>query len=155
MARRLQSDKILFGTVVGLVLFGALMVFSASAVTAAANFRSSYHFLWRQLGFAVVGLGLMVAMMNVNYRRLAAPGIIFPALGLRENMTVHQVCSLVDSRRTQSSLTAAMRVFILGYFRAAVAESQEAARATTLNGAIGYVAGTPQTNGGAQPAATL
>ncbi len=83
MARRLQSDKILFGTVVGLVLFGALMVFSASAVTAAANFGSSYYFLWRQLAFAVVGLGLMVVMMNVDYRRLAAPAIVFPALGLQ------------------------------------------------------------------------
>ena len=42
----------------------------------------------------------------------------------REKLTVHEVCSLVDSRRTQSPLTAAMRVFILGYFRAAVADSQ-------------------------------
>ena len=44
----------------------------------------------------------------------------------REKLTVHEGCSLVDSPRTQSSLTAAMRVFILGYFRAAVADSQEA-----------------------------
>jgi predicted DNA-binding ribbon-helix-helix protein len=73
----------------------------------------------------------------------------------RETMTVHEVCSLVDSRRTQSSLTAAMRVFILGYFRAAVADSQEAGRAASLNGAIGYVAGTPRTNGGAQLAVTV
>lgn len=41
----------------------------------------------------------------------------------REKMSIHDVCSLVDSHRSQSSLTAAMRVFILGYFRAAVTET--------------------------------
>lgn len=41
----------------------------------------------------------------------------------RESLSIHDVCSLVDTRRTQSSLTAAIRVFILGYFRAAVTET--------------------------------
>ena len=41
MARQLQSDKILFGAVVGLVLFGALMVFSASAVMAADRYNNA------------------------------------------------------------------------------------------------------------------
>lgn len=44
----------------------------------------------------------------------------------REGLTIHEVCSLVDTRRSQSSLTAAMRVFILGYFRAAVTETGHA-----------------------------
>ena len=44
----------------------------------------------------------------------------------REGLTIHDVCSLVDTRRSQSSLTAAMRVFILGYFRAAVTETGHA-----------------------------
>lgn len=39
-----------------------------------------------------------------------------------EAKTVHEVCSLVEEHRTQSSLTAAMRVFILGYFRAALVD---------------------------------
>ena len=38
---------------------------------------------------------------------------------LREGATIHKLCSLVDSMRAQSSLTAAMRVFILTYLRAA------------------------------------
>lgn len=44
----------------------------------------------------------------------------------REGLTIHEVCSLVDTRRSQSSLTAAMRVFILSYFRAAVTETGHA-----------------------------
>lgn len=44
----------------------------------------------------------------------------------REKLTIHEACSLVDARRSQSSLTAAMRVFILGYFRAAVTETGHA-----------------------------
>jgi predicted DNA-binding ribbon-helix-helix protein len=45
---------------------------------------------------------------------------------LREKRTVHEICSLVDARRSSSSLTAAMRVFILGYFRAGVTEQGHA-----------------------------
>ncbi|HLF58592.1 MAG TPA: ribbon-helix-helix domain-containing protein [Alphaproteobacteria bacterium] len=45
----------------------------------------------------------------------------------RENRTIHDFCSLVDTQRTQSSLTAAMRVFILGYFRSGL--TQQAASA--------------------------
>ena len=40
----------------------------------------------------------------------------------RENMTIHQLCALVDARRHESSLTAAIRVFALSYFRAAATE---------------------------------
>ena len=40
----------------------------------------------------------------------------------REGVSTHDVCSLVDSRRRASSLTAALRVFIMDYFRAASTE---------------------------------
>jgi cell division protein FtsW len=83
MARRLQSDKVLFGTVVALTLFGALMVFSASAVTAAVRFGSSSYFLNRQLAWAGAGLAAMVVMMYLDYRRLASPVVVFPALALQ------------------------------------------------------------------------
>ncbi len=83
MARRLETDRILFGAVVVLVLFGALMVFSASAVLASERYGSSYYFLIRQLIWAAAGLGAMVGVMHFDYRRLANPHIIFPALGLQ------------------------------------------------------------------------
>ena len=73
MSRRLQSDKVLFGTIVALTLFGALMVFSASAVMAAEKFGSSNYFLVRQLAWAGAGFVALVVMMYVDYRRLASP----------------------------------------------------------------------------------
>ena len=82
MSRRLQSDKVLFGTVVALTLFGALMVFSASAVVAAEKFNSSSYFLIRQLAWAAAGFAALVIMMYVDYRRLASPLVVFTALAL-------------------------------------------------------------------------
>lgn len=82
MARKLESDKILFGAVVVLVLFGALMVYSASAVMAAERYGSSHYFVVRQLIWAAAGLVLMVALMNFDYCRLQSPTIVFPAVGL-------------------------------------------------------------------------
>jgi len=83
MARRLQSDKILFSIVVALTLFGALMVFSASAVTATEKFGSSTYFLVRQMAWAGAGFLALIVMMRVDYRRLASPGVVFPALALQ------------------------------------------------------------------------
>jgi cell division protein FtsW len=83
MARRLQSDKILFGTVVALTLFGALMVFSASAVMASERFGSSSYFLLRQSAWAGAGFVALVVMMYLDYRRLASPAVVFPALALQ------------------------------------------------------------------------
>jgi cell division protein FtsW len=88
MARQLQTDKVLFGTVVVLLLFGLIMVFSASAVIAQEQFHSSYHFLLRQGIWAAIGLGLMTFMMNFDYRRLAKPAVIFPAVAIQLVMLV-------------------------------------------------------------------
>jgi cell division protein FtsW len=88
MARQLESDKILFAVVVVLVLFGAVMVFSASAVLASENFGSSYYFVLRQIVRVGVGLGLMVAIMNLDYRKLANPPVIFTALAVQFIMLV-------------------------------------------------------------------
>jgi cell division protein FtsW len=88
MARQLESDKILFAVVVVLVLFGTVMVFSASAVLASERYGSSYYFVLRQVLWAGLGLGLMVAMMNVDYRKLANPPVIFTALAVQLIMLV-------------------------------------------------------------------
>jgi|GEM_PF-439225 len=44
----------------------------------------------------------------------------------REDMTLHQLCALIDERRRASSLTAAIRVFIVNYFRSAATEEGHA-----------------------------
>ncbi len=83
MARQLKSDKILFAAVVVLVLFGTLMVFSASAVVASERYASSYYFLLRQVAWAGLGLAAMIAVMNVDYRRFSNPLLVFTALALQ------------------------------------------------------------------------
>lgn len=40
----------------------------------------------------------------------------------REGLTIHELCTLVQDRRQESTLTAAIRVFILIYFREAATE---------------------------------
>ena len=52
MAKRVGVDKWLFGVVLLLVLFGLVMVFSASAVMAQATLGSPYAYVGRQ---AIVG----------------------------------------------------------------------------------------------------
>jgi len=44
----------------------------------------------------------------------------------REKMTVHETCTHVDQQRKGSSRTAAVRTFILGYFRAAASDAGHA-----------------------------
>jgi len=44
----------------------------------------------------------------------------------REDLTMHQLCALIDERRRASSLTAAIRVFIVNYFRSAATEEGHA-----------------------------
>ncbi|MGH9325948.1 MAG: putative lipid II flippase FtsW [Terriglobia bacterium] len=83
MARKLESDRILFGAVVVLVVFGLVMVFSASAVMAAERYGSSYHFLIRQGVWAALGIACMMAMMSFDYHQLRNPRLIFPALALQ------------------------------------------------------------------------
>ena len=55
-----------------LCLVGAVMVFSASAVTAREQYGNGYHFLLRQLLWLGLGLVAMFAMINLDYRRLRA-----------------------------------------------------------------------------------
>jgi predicted DNA-binding ribbon-helix-helix protein len=41
----------------------------------------------------------------------------------REGMTVHELCSLIDRSRGTNSLTAALRVFLVVYYRLASTEA--------------------------------
>ena len=75
MAKRVHVDKTLFAVTLALLFIGLVMVFSASAVMAKERYGSAYTFLFRQLGWAVAGLLLMVIAMKVDYRRLKHPAI--------------------------------------------------------------------------------
>lgn len=82
MAKRVGVDKWLFGVVLLLVLFGLVTVFSASAVMAQSSLGSPYSFVLRQALWAVLGLGLMVALMRVDYRVYNNPRVVFPAVAV-------------------------------------------------------------------------
>ncbi|HXQ98108.1 MAG TPA: putative lipid II flippase FtsW [Candidatus Limnocylindrales bacterium] len=80
MFRRLETDRWLFLSTIALCLVGAVMVFSASAVTAREEYGHASHFLLRQLLWLVLGAGGMLLLMNVDYRILRKPAIVLSGL---------------------------------------------------------------------------
>ena len=82
MAKRVSVDRWMFGVTLVLVFIGLIMIFSASAVMASEKFGSGYYFLLRQLAYAITGLLALIALMNLDYRKLKNPAIVFSLLGL-------------------------------------------------------------------------
>src|SRR5437762_6955102 len=80
MPRRLENDKWLFGVTLGLCLLGAVMIFSASAVTAEHEYGQSYFFLLRQSAWLAIGLAGMFVLMRTDYRRLREPAVVYAVL---------------------------------------------------------------------------
>lgn len=77
---RYRMDWWLMSATLALVAFGLVMVYSASAVSAEVYFgKPSWEFAARQLGAAVVGLGLMLWLKASDFRRLRrGPAVILP-----------------------------------------------------------------------------
>ena len=82
MPRSLQYDRKLFGAALALCLIGAVMVFSASAVTAREQSGNGYAFLLRQVAWLVFGIAGMFRLMNTDYRKLRQPRVIFIGLSV-------------------------------------------------------------------------
>lgn len=82
MPRSLQHDRKLFGVTLTLCLIGAVMVFSASAVTLREEGGNGYGFLLRQLLWVSLGIAGMFWLMNTDYRKLRQPRVIFTALSV-------------------------------------------------------------------------
>ena len=78
MAQRLKTDWILFLTVLGLVCFGLVMVYSASSMVAELKYHlPSTHFFVRQLGWAVFSIALLLYCMKRDYRQWNNPRNFF------------------------------------------------------------------------------
>ncbi len=82
MPRRLENDRWLFGVTLALCLLGAVMIYSASAVTADQLYGRSYIFLLRQAAWLLIGLLGMFALMRTDYRRLREPAVVYPTIFL-------------------------------------------------------------------------
>jgi cell division protein FtsW len=78
--RRLENDRWLFGVTLSLCLLGAVMIYSASAVTADQQYGRSYIFLLRQSAWLILGLFGMFALMRTDYRRLREPAVVYTAV---------------------------------------------------------------------------
>jgi len=84
MANRLKTDWILFGTVLAVMSFGVLMLYSASSIMAKLDPRygSSWYFVARQGGWAVVAVAIMMTLKRVSYRKFQNPTVAFGAIGI-------------------------------------------------------------------------
>jgi len=82
LPRSSDTDRWLFGVTLVLCLLGAVMIFSASAVTAQQQYAHSYYFLARQAVWLVLGLLGMFALMKLDYHRLREPAVVYLALCL-------------------------------------------------------------------------
>lgn len=77
---RSAPDVWLVFTILGLLIIGLVMVYSAGSVLAFRNYGDSFYFVKRQLLFACLGLVAMFFMANMDYRILrkyAKIGLIF------------------------------------------------------------------------------
>ena len=55
-------------------------------------------------------------------------------IATRENTTIHKICSLISLRKVpESSLTAAIRVFLMLYYRAAITPEGHAVPDTAIS----------------------
>jgi cell division protein FtsW len=62
-----EQDPVLFATVLALLAFGVVMVYSASAVYAQQKFGSPTYFLRRDLLWAALGLAAMIAAARTDF----------------------------------------------------------------------------------------
>ena len=82
MAKRVGVDKVLFCTTLVLVVIGLVMVFSASAIVSQGSSGSPYGYLIKQAIWGVLGLAAMTLVMQMDYRKLNNPRIIFPMVAV-------------------------------------------------------------------------
>jgi cell division protein FtsW len=84
MSLRLKTDWVLFVAVLSMVLFGLVIVYSASSIMARLDprFSSSSYFVMRQMGWAVVGVIAMMTLKKTNYRKFNNSSVAFSAIGI-------------------------------------------------------------------------
>ena len=127
MAKRVGVDKWLFGVVLLLVLFGLVMVFSASAVLAKESLGSPYPFVVRQAVWALLGMAALVVLMRVDYRHYNNPRVVFPAVAITTLLLAgvfvmsgmngaHRWIRLAGTTLQPSELAKPVIVLFLAYF---------------------------------------
>jgi len=74
-----RIDWVMFGIAATLALFGAMMVYSASAMFSLkeTDSGSQYVYFFKQIGFTLVGLGLMYVVSRFDYHILQKPVVVY------------------------------------------------------------------------------
>lgn len=80
---RLRTDWKLFSTIMLMLAFGLVMVYSASSVVAEVIYkRESWEFAAKQIAFAVAGIAVMMVLKKLDYTRLQHPMMVFVPVGM-------------------------------------------------------------------------
>jgi cell division protein FtsW len=82
VAQQLKTDRILFYTIVVMVFFGLVIVYSASSVMAELKYDSTSYFISRQIGWAVLSIAILMFLKRTDYRRFDQPIWGFAPLGI-------------------------------------------------------------------------
>lgn len=79
MIGRLRTDWFMFALAAGLGLFGAMMVYSASAMIAVKETggTTQFSYFYKQIGFTLAGLVVMFAASRINYRLFEKPTAVY------------------------------------------------------------------------------
>ncbi|MGI8670951.1 MAG: putative lipid II flippase FtsW [Aridibacter sp.] len=70
MAKKLRIDWFMFAITAALALFGAVMVYSASAMISLreTNGETQFAYFFKQFGFTIIGLAVMYAASKIHYK---------------------------------------------------------------------------------------
>src|SRR5688500_2832029 len=82
MVGKLKIDWFLFAIVAGLALFGAAMVYSASAMIALRESQSQFTYFYKQLAFTLTGLAGMFVVSRIDYRNYQKPAFVYGFLAV-------------------------------------------------------------------------
>jgi cell division protein FtsW len=82
MTKKLRIDWFLFAIAASLALFGAVMVYSASAMIALKETEgaSQFTYFYKQFGFTLLGLAAMFAISKVDYRLYQEKSVVYGIL---------------------------------------------------------------------------
>ncbi len=82
MTKKLRIDWFLLAIATALALFGAVMVYSASAMIALKETEgvSQFTYFYKQFGFTLVGLAAMYGISKVDYRRYQEKSVVYGIL---------------------------------------------------------------------------
>ncbi|MGD9587762.1 MAG: putative lipid II flippase FtsW [Pyrinomonadaceae bacterium] len=79
---KLKVDWLLFGIVAALSLFGAAMVYSASAMIALRESQSQFTYFYKQFAFTIIGLAMMFIVSRIDYRRYRSAWFVYTLLAV-------------------------------------------------------------------------